>query len=154
MQLQLVTVSFDTTQGRFPEAPLAEVPGEVVSVVEHFFTHDGLPRLLLVVHYRPTASPSKPATPRAKRIEHGAGLSGEASSRYARLRQWRASRASADGVPVYLILSNRQLAEIAANPPQSLSALQGIKGIGASKLTSYGPDILAILQAAEVPDAP
>ena len=153
MQLKLVTVQFNTATGRFPEEPLAEVSGEIVSVVEHFFTHDGLPRLLLVVHHRPAASPEKPKPPRTRRGKDSAPLTEAVRGRYERLREWRIGRASADGVPIYLILSNRQLTEIATHPPRSLSALQQVKGIGASKLKSYGADIITLLQTEETPDA-
>lgn len=53
MQLKLITVRYDRATGGFPADPLAELEGEIVSVVEHFFQQGGLPHLLLIVHYRP-----------------------------------------------------------------------------------------------------
>ncbi len=63
MDLRLVTVTFDAEAGAFPAEPLVDVPGEIVSVVEHFFFYDGLPRLLLVVQLR---SPEEGTGARAK----------------------------------------------------------------------------------------
>ncbi len=54
MELELITVAFDPESGGFPQEPLCDVEGEVLSVIEHFFEHSGVPHLLLVVHHRPT----------------------------------------------------------------------------------------------------
>lgn len=50
MKLRLMTAAFDPEQGGFPADPLAEIEGEVLSVVEHFFHTDDRPHLLLLVH--------------------------------------------------------------------------------------------------------
>jgi hypothetical protein len=63
MKLKLITARLDAKTGRFPSDPLADLGGEVVSVVEHFFHHDGAPHLLLVVHYRPDPARSTPTPP-------------------------------------------------------------------------------------------
>jgi ATP-dependent DNA helicase RecQ len=46
------------------------------------------------------------------------------------LRQWRAARAKAEGIPSYQIANNRQLAEMAESRPQSLTALAKLEGFG------------------------
>lgn len=61
-----------------------------------------------------------------------------------KLREWRASRASEDGVPAYIIAHDKTLDEIARRLPQSESQLLAINGFGAAKLKKYGPDILHI----------
>jgi hypothetical protein len=55
--MRLITVRFDAERGEFPPEPLAKVPGEILSLVEHFFYHDGLPCLLLVVQHRGAEAP-------------------------------------------------------------------------------------------------
>ncbi|MFT5685954.1 MAG: ATP-dependent DNA helicase RecQ [Myxococcota bacterium] len=151
MKLKLVTARLDPKTGCFPPDPLADLSGEVVSVVEHFFHHDGAPHLLLVVHYRPALTTPTTSAVKPKARDPRVGLSPDETARYDRLRAWRASRAEADGVPIYLLLSNRQLSEIARSLPADLAGLQKIKGIGAAKAKSFGQDVLTLLKA--TPDA-
>lgn len=152
MKLRLITVAFDTEQGGFPADPLAEIEGEVLSVVEHFFHTDERPHLLLVVHYRPAreirAAPQP--QPQARPADPGvrAELSEPERDVFDRLRSWRNSRAVAEGIPPYVLLTNRQLAEVARRRPTTLSALREVGGIGEAKAGRFGTDLLAVVVAA------
>ena len=75
-------------------------------------------------------------------VEHS---SPEAAAADAALREWRTTRSNADGVPAYVVLSNRQLEGIAAAMPADEGALLACNGIGPTKLERYGEDILAVL---------
>ncbi len=134
----------------FPESPLAGLPGEIVSVVEHFFFHDGLPRLLLVVRKSTTRrriARLGPAGRTAPKDDPRLGLTADEAELYDRLRDWRRGRSEADGVPVYVIFNNRELAEVARRRPSSLTALREVPGIGQNKAQRYGPDLLRMLAA-------
>ena len=73
------------------------------------------------------------------------GLDDESAALFDRLKAWRRETAAADGVPAYVILHDRVLREIASTRPGSLSALQGISGIGDNKLKRFGKDLLEIV---------
>ena len=60
-------------------------------------------------------------------------------------RDWRAERAKRDGVPPYLVCTNRQLAEMVSSRPESMHRLGAIDGIGKAKLENYGQELLALL---------
>ena len=47
-----------------------------------------------------------------------------------RLKEWRKERAEKDGIPVYIICTNKQLIDIVRSAPKSLEALKLIKGFG------------------------
>lgn len=66
---------------------------------------------------------------------------------YEALRAWRRQLAAARGLPPYLVLHNRTLAELAKWRPTTLADLRTIRGIGEAKATAYGPALLAVLQA-------
>ncbi|MDD5479346.1 DNA helicase RecQ [Rhodoferax sp.] len=68
-------------------------------------------------------------------------------ARFAALKTWRADVAKAHNLPAYVIFHDATLAAIAQNAPQSLHDLQGISGIGARKLESYGQAVLEVCQA-------
>ena len=61
------------------------------------------------------------------------------------LRFWRRARASADGVPAYVVFHDTTLAEIADIRPRSLPALRRVRGMGPTKLERYGEEILAVI---------
>ncbi len=63
------------------------------------------------------------------------------------LRAWRTERAKADGMPAYIVLSDKHLAGIAEALPRSLAELRNCPGIGPAKLESYGDDILEVTEA-------
>lgn len=49
------------------------------------------------------------------------------------LREWRGRRARNEGLPPYVVLTNRQLAYVTRAKPQSLADLQKIDGFGEAK---------------------
>lgn len=62
------------------------------------------------------------------------------------LREWRARRAHDEGVPPYLLFTNRQLTELVVKRPESPTALGLVPGIGPAKVERYGAEILAMLR--------
>ncbi len=145
MDLRLVTVAFDPETGGFPEQPLKDLEGEIVDVVEHFFHHAQQPHLLLVVHLRPPADERKPSRRKKKRSGHRETLTPEEIELYDRLRVWRNARARAEGVPPFVIMTNKQVAEIARWRPGNIAALGEIEGIGEAKTGRYGRQILEVV---------
>jgi DNA helicase-2/ATP-dependent DNA helicase PcrA len=62
-----------------------------------------------------------------------------------RLRGWRSSVSSAEKMPAYLVLSDKDLLAIADARPRTLSELADCRGIGPMKLERWGDEILAAL---------
>jgi ATP-dependent DNA helicase RecQ len=95
---------------------------------------------------------SQPAARRSRGSRGGAavpavaaGLTGEAQQRFAALKAWRAEVAREHNLPAYVIFHDATLAAIAALAPRSLDDLQGVSGIGATKLDRYGDDVLRVV---------
>ena len=99
-----------------------------------------------------------PAGGRAKTRQRGAGrsaavpaaaasLTGGAQHRFVALKDWRTRIAREHNLPAYVIFHDATLAAIAALDPRSLGELEGVSGIGAKKLQTYGPGVLDVLQA-------
>lgn len=149
MDLRLVTVALDPATGRFPENPLGAFDAEPLSVVEHFFHHAGLPHLLLVVHLRPRelGRTGSSATPRLRDSGPRAELAPDERDLFDRLRAFRNGRAEADGVPPFVVLTNRQLADVARRRPHTLAALREISGFGDAKTERYGAALLQLVLA-------
>jgi superfamily II DNA helicase RecQ len=65
-----------------------------------------------------------------------------------RLREWRRAQADERAVPAYVIFDNKTLRGIVRSRPGSLDALSEVKGVGVTKLETYGAEILALVEAA------
>jgi len=76
-----------------------------------------------------------------------ADLSETERSIYAALRLWRKDRAREINLPEFMICHNATLMLLAREKPQDLHSLSRIKGMGDQKITKYGDDIVAILNA-------
>lgn len=64
---------------------------------------------------------------------------------FAALRELRKQLAAADGVPIYAVFTNEQLAQVAQQQPRSLADLARIDGIGPARLDKHGEAVLAFL---------
>lgn len=62
-----------------------------------------------------------------------------------RLREWRATEAARLSRPAYTILHDTTLVAIATAKPRDLRQLTLLRGIGATKVQSYGPQVLAVV---------
>ncbi len=66
--------------------------------------------------------------------------------RFNRLRVWRKAKATELDVPAFVIFGDKTLRELAEKNPKSLANLNGIYGIGETKLEQFGKAILAELK--------
>ena len=106
------------------------------------------PRLLL-----PPAASAAPEAPgeRRRRGERGAdggALDAAGLALFEALRRHRLEVAHAEGVPPYVVATDRALRDIAALRPDSLEALEQAHGIGPAKARRYGPGLLEVVRRA------
>jgi ATP-dependent DNA helicase RecQ len=100
----------------------------------------------------PDASPPPPrplfGAQLSARVADGAEVSFD-DPVFQRLRSWRRERARVEGVPAYTLFSDRTARELAALRPNDEDALRGVWGMGDARVSAFGPDLLAVLSAAE-----
>jgi DNA helicase II / ATP-dependent DNA helicase PcrA len=72
-------------------------------------------------------------------------LEGAAAAAEGALRAWRTQRSKADGVPAYVVVSDKHLRGIAVARPTTPAELVACDGIGPAKLERYGDEILGLL---------
>jgi ATP-dependent DNA helicase RecQ len=117
--------------------------------------HQEFRYLAVIINYRPqplAAAPAPKAGERGKSDESWRALIAEADvPLFNALRDWRATRSRREGLPPYVIGTNRQLAAMVLARPTSLAKLGEIEGFGQAKLERYGKEILAILAPAVEP---
>jgi ATP-dependent DNA helicase RecQ len=82
------------------------------------------------------SSPSRPGA---------ADLTTEQEALFQALRGWRSEQAREQGVPAYVVFGDATLVAVAVAAPSTLADLDGISGIGAKKLESYGQGLLDVV---------
>lgn len=119
----------------------------VLTVEHHFLAHAAGTTLVFLVQTAEATEQRSTRKAEAK-VDYRAVLPPEQFSLFSQLRDLRRSLAEADGVPVYTVFTNAQLAEIVQRRPASAADLLAIEGIGQARVERYGQRVLALLGAA------
>ena len=143
---------FNSALEQFDETEFQEFikDKEIFSVRDHFFLKNDTPYITLIIYCQENHEQPATSGSAKKRDESWRELIKEDElPLFNTMRSWRSERAKRDGIPPYIICTNRQLAEMVSQRPLSLSALSKIKGFGKAKLDKYGKTILSLLKTAD-----
>jgi ribonuclease D len=75
-------------------------------------------------------------------------LTAEEKQIVARLKRWRMERANTQRVPAYMICPDRTLEQLARELPETLETLANVYGLGESKISRFGEELLKALRDA------
>ncbi len=103
-----------------------------------------------ITYLEVSTSPTKPTVTAINKrgsVDYREVLGEQEFEVFAKLRNLRKVLAEADGVPMYAVFSNAQLAEMVTRQATSLTALAEINGVGTAKLDKYGKHFIAVLKA-------
>lgn len=172
MRVKLFTLRYSESLGGFDERPLDEFARdkELLAFREHFFAVNEVPHLVCIVTWQACAIPTSKAersTVCASEEDRTAPVRGDVVQKRARkadplealdepqrvlfqtLRVWRAQKARVEGVPPYVVFTNRELVAIIQRLPDSSNALGNLPGIGKGKVGRYGDELLSLLPNAK-----
>jgi len=93
--------------------------------------------------------PGPPNPERYRKMKGARGLDPGAMARLKAVFEWRESVAEKRDVPLFRVLSNQSLIDMAKRPPQDRKQLAEIKGIGWKKAKRYGDEMMAALGSAK-----
>ena len=96
-----------------------------------------------------TASSSRPP-----KVDYREILTPEEFELFSRLRDWRKAAAEKEGVPVYAVLTNEQLAQVVQKKINSKAGLKEIEGVGDARVEKYGDALLQFLGELTTPQPP
>jgi len=168
MRVKLFTFRYSASLGGFDDEPLARFTRdkEIVRFREHFFCVNEVPHLTCILVWqdaivREQEVASEEARPRAAPARRGKsrpdpteGLDERDRALFNTLREWRSRKAHDEGVPPYLILTNRHFLELLRCRPSSPTDLAHIDGIGPGKVQRYGAELIDLLAGAPTSPAP
>ena len=177
MRVKLLTFRYSATLGGFDDTALIDFTRdkEVIAFREHFYVVNEVPHLSCIVHYqdavippevmeearrvpRRNASAERGSWKQDRERRNGApdpceGLDENERALFNHLREWRARQAREEGLPPYVIATNKNLLAIVRRRPDSPTALGHIEGIGPGKLERYGKALLAALHGSPLGSA-
>lgn len=99
----------------------------------------------------PGPGPGLPAGGKPPKVDYKELLKPAEFQIFSRLREWRKAVAEKEGVPVYVVLTNEQLAQMVQKPAHTKAALREIEGLGEARLEKYGDALLEMLVPNPVP---
>ena len=149
MKLKVFTMIYEPVAG-FDDGAMQTFLQDktVLSVQEHFFIHDQLPSWALLVTYRDNLARPAEGEPVAAvdvQPDGRAEVSKEDQPLFEALRSWRNERSKREAKPAYVLLTNRQLADVARLRPSTLEMLRQVQGIGDGKLQAFGEELVALV---------
>jgi superfamily II DNA helicase RecQ len=145
LKLKVFTLRFSDSMEGFDDAPLQEfiTDKEIIELYEHFFIHENTPCLAILIAYRSIENYGTRKTTRQPDPRNE--FDSTEKEAYDALRAWRAAAAKMEGIPPYMIATNKQLAKMIKMRVNSREALGRIEGVGEAKTARYGKEILEIV---------
>jgi superfamily II DNA helicase RecQ len=140
MQLRFFTIPILGGESAAAELNRFLASHRVLAVDRQLAQDGGAALWTICVSYEPAgaAGAADGAGPKRGKVDYKELLSEVDFAVYAELRSLRKTLAERDGVPVYNLFTNEQLAAMVTRPVQSLAGLQAIPGVGAARIEKYG----------------
>lgn len=91
---------------------------------------------------------------KAPKVDYKEVLTSEEFELFSRLRDWRKATAEKEGVPVYAVFTNGQLAEVVQKRITTKAGLKEIEGVGDARVDKYGEALQRLLVAPSTTTAP
>ena len=153
MKLKIFTFQFSDSVAGFDDKPLQDfiADKEVIDFSEHFFIHEKIPYLKVLISYRLLAADEKRKL--NLRRDPAKELDEEEKLAYDALRAWRSARARQEGIPPYMIANNKQLAKMIKLRATTRAGLGKVDGIGEAKTAKYGDEIVQTITKHLMPEA-
>jgi len=102
----------------------------------------------VLVEYLDSAEKSADGQQLRGKVDYKEVLNAADFSLFSKLREVRKKLAEDNGLPVYAVCTNEQLAEIAKRRPATMTECMQIDGIGQSKAEKYVPALLECIKNA------
>jgi superfamily II DNA helicase RecQ len=140
MPVRIITIPFDPDKELFSDEDLCRflLNKRVLALHPEFFQARDRPYWTVFIEYETVVSQDEP---QADHLNEAQRLLLQ------RLKEWRKEKAGTEGVPVFIVATNKQLMEVVRRAPGNLEALRAIQGFGKKKIERHGKQIIEIVTA-------
>jgi superfamily II DNA helicase RecQ len=144
MQIKIFTASVRGEPGE-EEALNKFLRSHRILRVDKQFVPDGAnSKWCFCVEYLEGSEPPSRSGKRTKKIDYREELSQEAFARFARYREIRKALAANEGIPPYVIFTDKEIAAMAEVAELTLAGMRAIKGIGEKKIDKYATHFITV----------
>ena len=126
----------------------------IVQTRKELVVNDGASYWAILVEYLDSQEKSAGEQQTKGKVDYKDILTAEDFSLFSKLREVRKKLAEENGLPVYAVCTNEQLAEIAKRKPKNLTECLKIEGIGQGKAEKYVPALLECVNSVNNEDTP
>ena len=142
--IKIFTIKYDELTEGFSTEELNTflINKRINKIREEFFLKDEIPYWTIYIEYEEIIDKKY----LKKQREDTKELNQWQKILFEKLREWRKSKAMKEGIPVYLVATNRELKEIVKNGSDSFEKLRLIEGFGKKKIEKYGEEIINIVK--------
>jgi superfamily II DNA helicase RecQ len=146
MHMRFFTIPIRDPQGAADELNAFLTAHRIVHT-ERQFVADGANSLWSIcVSYIDSGDGRPTPDKRARKIDYRESLSETEFAVFAKLRALRKELADQEGVPVYALFTNEQLADMVRRGVSSLEDFKSLDGVGKARVGKYGEAFLRILK--------
>ena len=148
MAFKLFTIPIQTSEAAEAELNAFLRSHKVLSVVRRWVDQGATSFWAFCVDYldpATTGGRGSQQSARRGKIDYRQVLNDDDFAAFARLRDLRKEIAQAEGVPVYAVFNNEQLAKMVQQKARTGSDLEAIAGVGDGRIEKYGPRFLEFL---------
>jgi len=141
---KIITIPFDRKSKGFEDQILSDfiLSKKIKSFRAEFFQDGTDTYWTVLLDYDPLIETAS----RSVKAEERENLDDIQKALFDRLKEWRKERAEKEGVPVYIVGTNKELADIAKAAPKTHEELKIIRGFGKSKVSKFGDEVIGIIK--------
>ena len=114
----------------------------IVQTRKELIVSEGTSHWAILVEYLDSSEKSSGEQQIKSKVDYKEILNTADFTLFSKLREIRKKLAEENGLPVYAVCTNEQLAEIAKRKPKNLTECMQIEGIGQGKAEKYVPALL------------
>ena len=144
MQLKLFIVPVKNIAAAEAEMNAFLRSHRVLAVKKEFVSEGENSFWTFCVEYLESAPAAGIAAPGNKlpKVDYKEVLQPEEFEVFSRLREWRKGVAETEGIPVYAVLTNEQLAQMVQKRASTKADFKEIEGVGEGRIAKYGDALL------------
>ncbi|WP_026232157.1 HRDC domain-containing protein [Neolewinella persica] len=116
----------------------------ILQVEKQFIADGSNSQWCFCVEYLEGGEPIKRSSRKQAKVDYREVLSLEAFARFARYREIRKALAVSEGIPPYVIFTDKEIAAMAEVKELTVSSIRSIKGIGEKKIAKYATHFIVV----------
>lgn len=137
MNIHITSISAFPTDGELKELNKFINSHQIISVEKHFVSSPENSFWSFCIKYVNTVLSAQTKTSKKPIIDYREVLDAETFAKFSQLREKRKEVAELEGVPVYAIFNNKELAGLAQLEKITQETMLSVKGIGNGKVEKY-----------------